>query len=411
MSSRSTKYPGSGSFTPLGVADYRPYVLTHCTIYTGHQVLYNHALVIDGPRIAAVVPEAQVEDADMPRLDGQGWAAAPGFIDLQLNGCGGVMLNDAIVPGTLETMHRTNLRSGTTSFLPTLITTTDEDMINAIALVTDHRRHHPHRVLGLHLEGPYLSPKRGGIHNQAHIRPADDAMVYRLAQAGSEAVRLVTLAPEVVSARHIQQLTEAGIVVSAGHTDASYEAALAKFDQGVGMATHLFNAMSPWQGRSPGLVGAVFSRPEVYAGIIVDGHHVHYGSVALAQQIKQDHLLLVTDATAPVGTTLKSFEIGGKQVFYRHGKCISADGTLGGAALTLIDAVGNCVRQVGISLAEALRMATLYPARAIGVDRDLGRLAAGYQANVVLFDPLALTVQRVIDQGQLAWSAEGLPQR
>ncbi len=388
---------------------HRPYALIHCTLYTGSGVLQNHALVIDGTQIAAVVPETQIEP-EMPRLDGHGWAAAPGFIDLQLNGCGGVMFNDAITTATLDTMHRTNLRSGTTSFLPTLITTTDGDMVDAIALVTEYRRQQPHRVLGLHLEGPYLSPRRGGIHNKAHIRPADEAMVRYIAQAGPEVVKLVTLAPEVVPVEYIQQLAEAGIVVSAGHTEASFEEALAGFDAGVGMVTHLFNAMSLWQGRSPGVVGAVFSRADVYAGIIADGHHVHYGSVSLAQQIKRDHLMLVTDATPPVGTTLESFVIGGQEVFYRDGRCISADGTLGGAALTLIEAVGNCVRYGGIPLAEALRMASLYPARAIGADHYLGQLAVGYQANIALFDPLTFAIKKVIDQGTLAWARGDLSQ-
>lgn len=382
------------------------YALTHCTLYTGSQVLSNYALVIDGDTIVDLVPEAQLPEA-VPRLNGQGWAAAPGFIDLQLNGCGGVMFNDAITAETLDIMHRTNLRSGTTSFLPTLITAPDEAMVEAIALVAQYRRQHPDRVLGLHLEGPYLNPTRGGIHNQAYIRPADAAMVQRLAEAG-DAVRLITLAPEVVAPEHIHGLAEAGILVSAGHTAATFEEAQAGFTAGVGMVTHLFNAMSPWQGRSPGMVGAALSQPEVYAGIIVDGHHVHYGSVSLAHTLKQDHLILVTDATPPVGAAIESFLIGGQEVFYRSGKCVSADGTLGGAALTLIEAVGNCVRHAGISLAEALRMATLYPARAINVDQVLGRLAPAYRANVVLFDPATFTVTGVIDRGQLSWVEAGV---
>ncbi|MBE9158937.1 N-acetylglucosamine-6-phosphate deacetylase [Nodosilinea sp. LEGE 06152] len=380
------------------------YALTNCTLYTGRQVLENHALVVEGAKIVDLVPVAQLAP-ELPRLDGRGCAVAPGFIDLQLNGCGGVMFNDAITADTLDTMHRTNLQSGTTSFLPTLITTSDAAMKAAIAIVTEYRRRHPQRVLGLHLEGPYLNPNRSGIHNKTYVRPADGEMVNCLVEAGPEVVKLVTLAPEMVPPEHIQQLAQAGILVAAGHTDASFEAALAGFEAGIGMVTHLFNAMSAWQGRSPGLVGAVFSRPDIYAGIIVDGHHVHYGSVGLAKTIKQDRLVLVSDATPPVGTTLESFVIGGQRVFYRNGKCISADGTLGGAALTLIEAVGNCVNQVGIPLAEALRMATLYPARAIGLEDRLGLLAAGYWANLTLFDPATFEVKGCIDQGKLAWAS------
>ncbi|TVP69565.1 MAG: N-acetylglucosamine-6-phosphate deacetylase [Leptolyngbya sp. LCM1.Bin17] len=376
------------------------YALTHCLLYTGSRELRHHALVIDGDRIVDLVPEAHLGDS-IPTLDGQGWVACPGFIDLQLNGCGGVMFNDAITADTLATMHRTNLQSGTTSFLPTLITTTDQAMDQAIALIAAGSL--APGVLGLHLEGPYLNPKRCGIHDPSHVRPAATAMVEAIATAGPDRVKLVTLAPEVTPAPVIQRLHQAGIVVSAGHSEASFEAALAGFEAGVTMVTHLFNAMTPWLGRNPGLVGATLSQSQIYASIIADGHHVHYGSISLAQKIKQDKLLLVTDATPPVGTTLDSFVIGGQEVFYQDGKCLAADGTLGGAALTLMEAVKNCVTQVGLPLGEALRMATLYPARAIRVDDQLGLLSPGYQANVTLFDPNTYTVKGVIDQGHPAW--------
>lgn len=378
------------------------YALTHCVLYTGNRELRHHALIIEKGRIIDLVPEEQVGDT-MPAVDGQGWAACPGFIDLQLNGCGGVMFNDAITAETLATMHRTNLKSGTTSFLPTLITTTDQAMEQAIALMADSTL--PTGVMGLHFEGPYLNPKRRGIHDPEQVRLAAPAMIGRLVEAGPGVVKIVTLAPELTPPDLIHQLHQAGILVSAGHSDASFEAALAAFDQGVGMVTHLFNAMSPWLGRSPGLVGATLSRSEVYAGIIADGHHVHFGSISLAQKIKQDKLILVTDATPPVGTDMTSFIIGGQEVFHQGGQCRSADGTLGGSALTMIEAVKNCVTQVGLSLGEALRMATLYPARAIRVDHQLGLLSSGYCANVTLFDYKTFEVKGVIDHGNVL----GLP--
>ncbi|HEY9761212.1 MAG TPA: N-acetylglucosamine-6-phosphate deacetylase [Trichocoleus sp.] len=375
------------------------YALTHCNLYTGSRELKDHALIIDGTRIVDIVPEERLGE-DFPKIDCQGYTVAPGFIDLQLNGCGGVMFNDAVAAETLDTMHHTNLKSGTTSFLPTLITTTDEDMQRAIALVEAYRQHSPYSVLGLHLEGPYLNPKRKGIHNERYVRQPDAEMVTAIAQAGSKVVKLVTLAPEQTPPDQIRQLAEAGILVSAGHTDATYEEAMAGFDAGVKMVTHLFNAMSPWTGRSPGMVGATFSRGNIYAGIIVDGHHVHFASVRLAQKILRDKLVLVTDATPPVGTQMESFVIGGQEVFYREGKCVSAEGTLGGSALTMIEAVANCVQQVGISLGEALRMATLNPARAIACDDKLGLLSPGYIANITLFNR-DFTVTGVIDQGIL----------
>lgn len=372
------------------------YALTNGILYTGDRQLRDRAILISGPKIVDLVADPS---PDYPAIDLAGNAAAPGFIDLQLNGCGGVMFNDAITAETLDIMHQTNLKSGTTSYLPTLITASDRDMLAAMEVVRQYRQRDPYAVLGLHLEGPYLNPKRKGIHNEAYVRSPDRAMIEKIAAAGQDTVKLVTLAPERVSPDDIRQLTAQGIVVSAGHSDATYEQAQAGFDAGIRMATHLFNAMSPWLGRSPGLVGAVLSRAEVYAGIIADGQHVHYDSIRLAQQIKPGKLVLVTDATPPVGTELKSFQIGGQEVFYRDGKCVSADGTLGGSALTMIEAVANCVQHLQLPLSEALRMASLYPAQLIGVDQMLGQIAPDFVANLAIFNS-NFQITAVVDQGK-----------
>jgi N-acetylglucosamine-6-phosphate deacetylase len=303
------------SFT--GSSHQQGYALTHCQIYTSDALLLDHAVQIAGNRIVDVIPEGALPD-DCPRVDLQGHRVAPGFIDLQLNGCGGVMFNDAITAATLDHMHRTNLRSGTTSFLPTLITAPDADMQAAIALVQQYRQQQPHSVLGLHLEGPYLNPKRKGIHNGAYVRSLDAAMVKTLIAAGGETVKLLTLAPEQVAPTDIEQLVAAGIRVSAGHTNATLDQALAGFEAGLSMATHLFNAMSPWQSRNPGMVGAVFQQAEVYAGIIADGHHVHFTSIQLAKRLKGDKLFLVTDATPPAGaTTWRLSKLVGRKCFTR----------------------------------------------------------------------------------------------
>lgn len=378
------------------------YALTNCWIYTSEQILTDHAVLIEDQKIVDVIPENALPSllsTDYETIDLAGKHVAPGFIDLQLNGCGGVMFNDSITVETLEVMHQTNLKSGTTSYLPTLITTSDEEMLQALAVVQAYRKHSPDNILGLHLEGPYLSPKRKGIHNESYIRLPDRAMVEQIAAAGRDVVKLITLAPEQVSSEAIRLLADQGIVVSAGHTDATFEQAIAGFEAGVRMVTHLFNAMSPWLGRNPGVVGAVFSCDHVYAGIIADGYHTHFASIALAQKLKQDRLILVTDATPPVGTQMQSFWIGGQEVFYRDGQCVSADGTLGGSALTLIEAVANCVRHLNLPVSEALRMASLYPARVIGVDDRLGKIAPGYVANLVIFDDDFQVMGRV-DRGE-----------
>lgn len=373
------------------------YALINGTIFTSQHELADYAVLIDRDRIHALIPQANLP-SQIPTINLRGDLIAPGFIDLQLNGCGGVMFNDAITAETLEVIHYTNLKSGTTSFLPTLITTSDADMLTAMAVVAEYRQQSPHNVLGLHLEGPYLNPHRKGIHNAAYVRSPDSIMLQKIVDAGREVIKLITLAPEMVSLEEIRWLAAAGILVAAGHTDATYEQAIAAFNAGVGMVTHLFNAMSPWQGRSPGMVGAALHYESVYAGIIADGHHVHFGSIQLAQKLKQAKLVLVTDATPPAGATLDSFMIGGQEVFYRDGKCVAADGTLGGSALTMIAAVKNCVEQLDLPLTEGLRMASLYPAQAIAVDHELGKIAPGYIANLTIFDA-SLQVVGVIDRG------------
>jgi N-acetylglucosamine-6-phosphate deacetylase len=188
-----------------------------------------------------------------------------------------------------------------------------------------------------------------------------------------------------VDAAVIRQLREAGIVISAGHSHGTYDEALAGIDAGVSFATHLYNAMPATSGREPGLIGALFDSSDVSCGVIADGLHVHYANIRNAKRIKGDKLILVTDATAPAGASIDQFIFAGKTIYYRNGLCVDENGTLSGSALTMIEAVANSVEHVGISLDEALRMATLYPARAMGVDTYLGSIEAGKVANLTVF--------------------------
>ncbi|MHA2772934.1 N-acetylglucosamine-6-phosphate deacetylase [Vibrio harveyi] len=360
------------------------YALSNCKIYTGSDVLTDHAVIIDNDQIQSVVPVTQLpEGIEVKDLDGAN--LSPGFIDLQLNGCGGVMLNDEITPETMQIMHEANLKSGCTSFLPTLITSSDEDMRAAITAAREYHNKYQNQSLGLHLEGPYLNVAKKGIHSVDFIRPSDDGMI-DLICANADIIAKVTLAPEQNDPEHIARLKAVGIVVSIGHTNATYAEARQGFDAGITFATHLFNAMTPMVGREPGVVGAIYDTPEVYAGIIADGFHVDYANIRIAHKIKGEKLVLVTDATAPAGANIDHFIFVGKKVYYRDGKCVDENGTLGGSALTMIEAVQNSVEHAGIALEEALRMATLYPATAIGVEERLGRVRKGMVANLTIFD-------------------------
>ncbi|MGL0936951.1 N-acetylglucosamine-6-phosphate deacetylase [Vibrio vulnificus] len=360
------------------------YALTNCKIYTGSDVLSEHALIIENDLIQSIVPAADLPSG-IEVKDLAGANVSPGFIDLQLNGCGGVMLNDEITAETMQIMHKANLKSGCTSFLPTLITSSDEDMRAAISAAREYHAQYQNQSLGLHLEGPYLNVMKKGIHSVDYIRPSDTSMVDFICE-NLDVVAKVTLAPELNDPEHIEKLRNAGIVVSIGHTNATYAEARKGFEAGITFATHLFNAMTPMVGREPGVVGAIYDTPDVYAGIIADGFHVDYANIRIAHKIKGEKLVLVTDATAPAGANMDYFIFVGKKVYYRDGKCVDENGTLGGSALTMIEAVQNTVEHVGIALDEALRMATLYPAKAIGVDAQLGRIKKGYIANLTIFD-------------------------
>ncbi|MDA5498767.1 N-acetylglucosamine-6-phosphate deacetylase [Yersinia aleksiciae] len=362
------------------------YALTHGRIYTSHEVLDNHAVVVADGLIERICPVDELP-AGIEIRDLGGAILAPGFIDVQLNGCGGVQFNDsleAISEETLDIMQRANEKSGCTSFLPTLITSSDEFMKHAVDVMRSYLQKNQHQALGLHLEGPYLNPLKKGTHNPAFIRKPTAEMVDYLC-ANADVITKFTLAPEMVDAKYIQQLTEAGILVSAGHSNATYKQARKGFAAGIRFATHLYNAMPYISGREPGLIGAIFDTHEVYTGVIADGLHVDWANIRTAKHLKGDKLVLVTDATAPAGAEIDQFIFAGKTIYYRDGLCVDENGTLSGSALTMIEAVKNSVEHVGIALDEVLRMATLYAARAIGVDKQLGSIEVGKVANLTAF--------------------------
>lgn len=373
------------------------YALTNCKIFTGSDVLVDHAVIINNDVIDSVCSVSELPQGIETR-DLNGANVSPGFIDLQLNGCGGVMLNDEITAETMQIMHQANLKSGCTSFLPTLITSSDEDMRQAVAAAREYHAKYQNQSLGLHLEGPYLNVMKKGIHSVDYIRPSDNNMIDFMCD-NADVIAKVTLAPEHNDLAHIERLKQAGIVVSIGHTNATYAEARRGFEAGITFATHLFNAMTPMVGREPGVVGAIYDTPDVYAGIIADGFHVDYANIRIAHKIKGEKLVLVTDATAPAGADMDYFIFVGKKVYYRDGKCVDENGTLGGSALTMIEAVQNTVEHVGIALDEALRMATLYPAKAIGMADKLGLVKKGMIANLTVFDR-DFNVQATVVNGQ-----------
>jgi len=352
-------------------------------LFDGRNEHADAVLLIDGTRIHGIVadPPAGVPVEELP----EDAILAPGFLDLQVNGGGGIMFNDQTTPEGLARIAAAHALSGTTSILPTLISSTREHIDRAISAARTALAQGMPGIMGLHLEGPFLALARRGIHPAAAITALTDEDISRLA-ASFPAPLLVTLAPDTVAPDAIATLARAGVIVFAGHTDATWEQAHAALDAGLRGATHLFNAMSPFLGRAPGMVGAVLDDARAYAGVIADGHHVHPAALRIAlNALGPERLFLVSDAMATTGSDIAGFSLAGEEIFLRDGRLTNAEGTLAGAHLTMAEAVRNLVAFTGVDWTLALRMATATPAEVLGID-DRGIIAVGARADLVVLD-------------------------
>ncbi len=360
--------------------------LLNARVLAGETLQDGLAVLVRDGNIAAVLPaeQARVQADEIQDLDGG--ILLPGFIDAQVNGGGGVLFNNDTTAGAIAAIGRAHRRFGTTGFLPTLISDDAPVMARAVAATREAIAAGVPGVLGVHLEGPYIAPARKGTHDASKFRVPDAAEV-AMATSLDNGVTLVTLAPEQVPLDTIRAMVARGAIVAAGHTAATYEQARAGLDAGLRGFTHLYNAMSPLQGREPGAVGAALEDREAWCGIIVDGVHVHPASLRVALAAKpRGKLYLVTDAMPMVGADDPSFALYGEVITAVDGVVRNAAGALAGSALDMATAVRNSVRLLGLPLEEAARMASTYPARFLGLDDRLGRIDAGYRADLVLLD-------------------------
>ena len=360
--------------------------LVNCRVFDGLELHTGIAVLLEDGKISALVPEENIPSSVSVRSDLEGHILAPGLIDIQVNGGGGVMFNDAPTVETIRRIGEAHRRFGTTGFLPTLISSDFDTMKRAIAAVEQAIAAGVPGVLGIHLEGPFLNADKRGIHRaERFCQPGEPEL--ELLTSLKEGRVLVTLAPELISTEIISRLAEQGVLVFGGHSAATFEQVQTALQAGLRGFTHLFNAMSPYESRSPGMVGAALHDSNSWCGIIADGQHVHPASFAVAVAAKRKGgSVLVTDAMASVGSDIKMFSFDGNEIIVKDGSCRTVSGQLAGSDLDMITAVRNAAAFAGLSPYEALRMASSYPAHALGLETQLGYIRPGFRASFIETD-------------------------
>jgi N-acetylglucosamine-6-phosphate deacetylase len=352
-------------------------------IFDGHAVLRHSAVVVEDDMIAAIVPRHELPLAMRVHTLPAGTWIAPGFVDIQVNGGGDVLFNDAPTQTGVAHIVAAHRRFGTTSLLPTLISDTPEKMRAALGAVQDFTSASP-GVLGIHLEGPFLSPEKPGAHNPAMIRRPGPGDLELLTALRPQSAVVVTVAPETLPDGLVARLVASGVRVALGHSMATYTETKRALAEGMTGFTHLFNAMRPLGSREPGPIAAALESSAVWFGMIVDGVHVDPAVLRLALR-GQARPILVTDAMPPVGGTKSNFLLHGQEVRVRGKACVNKDDALAGTALTMADAVRNCVDLLGVPLPAALSFASTEAADFLGLGHTLGRLKPGYRADMVAF--------------------------
>lgn len=372
-------------------------LITADKVFDGQQFLTDVTVEVANGAIAAIHPQV------LPEATHHAGTLTAGFIDVHVNGGGGKLLNFEPELDTLSCMVKAHAKFGSTALVPTLITDEYSVMNKAADAVATAIEQGVPGVLGIHFEGPHLSVPKKGIHEGSLVRPLGEAekALFCRSDLGK---KIVTLAPENVSDEDIQTLIETGVKVSIGHSNASFERAQQVVGLGVDGFTHLFNAMSPFTSREPGVVGAALASDSAWCGIILDGHHMHYSSAKVAHSAKAEgKLLLVTDAMSTIGSDQDGFEFFGVPIKRDGDKLASPEGTLAGSALDMITAVKNAVNELQLDLAEALNMASLYPAEYLQLADKMGSITVGKQADLTVFNDQYQVTQTWI-QGESVFS-------
>lgn len=351
-------------------------IISGAKIFTGSSWLTDHEVMINNGKVEHLVPNGTYPFLQKKRFDN--CYLVPAFIDVQVYGAGGKLFASYPEPETLVLMYEELCRQGTALFLPTLATNTTEVFKKGIDAVKAYQDNGGKGVYGLHLEGPWLNPHRRGAHVEQWIHPPTMAEVKELLAYGSDVIKMITVAPEVCSREILQHLVSESIIVSAGHSNATFEEASQSFDHGITAVTHLFNAMSPLTHRQPGLVGAAFLHPQVSASIIPDGHHVSYAAISIAKKMMGHRLFAITDAVTETGS--------GPYQHHLAGSKYECNGVLSGSALSMHQAFKNLLSFAGITIDEALRMCSLYPAQMLHCEDLYGKIAPGTQGQFLVLN-------------------------
>lgn len=360
---------------------------TNARVFNGGQFLQQVAVLTGNHTVTGIVAEGAIP-AGYEIIDLQQQFLAPAFIDIQIYGGNGKLFSEEQSVAAIQSCYEYCLGGGASQFYITLATNSMEIFYKGIDAVRRYWQQGGKGMPGLHLEGPYLNPLKKGAHIEKYIRKPVLEEVKALLAYGKDVIKIMTIAPEQCSDDIIQLLQDSGIIVSAGHSNADYQQAMAAFDKGIPTATHLFNAMSPLQHRAPGLVGAVYNHPTAKSSVVPDGIHVDFAALRISKKIMGERLFIITDAVTEASG-------GGYPHVFKSDRYTMPDGTLSGSALTMMKGVANFVNEVGTPLEEALRMASLYPAQVMRLDKKYGRIEKGFAAEFVLFDE-AFKVKQVI---------------
>ena len=352
-------------------------VFTNATIYTGREILSNSAILVDDGVIVGFVYDTDIPD-DYELKDLRGNNIAPAFIDLQIYGGNGHLFSADPSIEAIDATYKYCLQGGASKFLITAATNSAEVFSKSISVAKQYLSEGGKGMPGLHIEGPWINPEKRGAHILEYIHKPTLDEAKRLIDEAEGIVKIITLAPEMVDEEIIEYLQSNGIIVSAGHSNATFKQAMKGFEK-INIVTHLFNAMSQFQSREPGMVGAIYDHPSVCCSLVADGVHVDFNAIRISKRILGERIWLITDAVAETST-------GPYQHVFKNDRYTLPNGTLSGSALTMMKAVKNCVEHAGIDIEEALRMGSLYPAKVLGIDNKTGLIERNYEASFVVFD-------------------------